>query len=261
MRRVPLRHDAGVHHQPAVRAAGHALLAQPVEPAPRDPARRGCRRACRRRVRRAHAVRRPPAGAGRGCRAGRWRRRRARAGAQRGERLRPAVDEVAEQVEAVARGREIDLGEQPVAARRNSPAGRRPGSSCTRFCYALRLPRFAVCAPLVRSAPPWTSRCSLFLIILNGLFAMSEMALTASRKARLQVMLEAGERGAQAAIDAARQPDQVPVDGADRHHLDRHPERHRRRGRVLGSRSRAGCSDLRHRRARGRASPPPRWWC
>jgi len=39
-----------------------------------------------------------------------------------------------------------------------------------------------------------------FLIILNGLFAMSEMALTASRKARLQVMLEAGEHGAQAAI-------------------------------------------------------------
>jgi putative hemolysin len=39
-----------------------------------------------------------------------------------------------------------------------------------------------------------------FLIVLNGLFAMSEMALTASRKARLQVMLEAGEHGAEAAI-------------------------------------------------------------
>ena len=37
-----------------------------------------------------------------------------------------------------------------------------------------------------------------FLIILNGLFAMSEMALTASRKARLQVMVEAGDAGAQA---------------------------------------------------------------
>ncbi|HZF81762.1 MAG TPA: CNNM domain-containing protein, partial [Rubrivivax sp.] len=30
----------------------------------------------------------------------------------------------------------------------------------------------------------------VFLILLNGLFAMSEMALTASRKARLQVMVE-----------------------------------------------------------------------
>ena len=40
----------------------------------------------------------------------------------------------------------------------------------------------------------------LFLILLNGWFAMSEMALTASRKARLQVMVEAGETGAAAAL-------------------------------------------------------------
>lgn len=40
----------------------------------------------------------------------------------------------------------------------------------------------------------------LFLILLNGWFAMSEMALTASRKARLQVMVEAGESGAAAAL-------------------------------------------------------------
>jgi putative hemolysin len=39
----------------------------------------------------------------------------------------------------------------------------------------------------------------LFLILLNALFAMSEMALTASRKARLAVMVEAGEPGAPAA--------------------------------------------------------------
>ena len=36
----------------------------------------------------------------------------------------------------------------------------------------------------------------LFLIFLNSLFAMSEMALTTSRKARLQVMVEAGDSGA-----------------------------------------------------------------
>ncbi len=46
----------------------------------------------------------------------------------------------------------------------------------------------------------------VFLILLNGVFAMSEMALTASRKARLQVMLEAGESGAQAAIDLHDNP-------------------------------------------------------
>lgn len=46
----------------------------------------------------------------------------------------------------------------------------------------------------------------LFLILLNGLFAMSEMALTASRKARLQVMVEGGESGAQAAMDLHENP-------------------------------------------------------
>src|SRR6188472_2872347 len=46
----------------------------------------------------------------------------------------------------------------------------------------------------------------VFLILLNGLFAMSELALTASRKARLQVMLEAGELGAQAALDLHDNP-------------------------------------------------------
>ena len=40
----------------------------------------------------------------------------------------------------------------------------------------------------------------VFLILLNGLFAMSEMALTASRKARLQVLVETGDAGAQAAM-------------------------------------------------------------
>lgn len=46
----------------------------------------------------------------------------------------------------------------------------------------------------------------IFLILLNGLFAMSEMALTASRKARLQVMVEAGDNGAQAAMDLHDNP-------------------------------------------------------
>jgi putative hemolysin len=45
-----------------------------------------------------------------------------------------------------------------------------------------------------------------FLIVLNAGFAMSEMALTTSRKARLQVMLEAGESGAEAAIDLHDHP-------------------------------------------------------
>ena len=46
----------------------------------------------------------------------------------------------------------------------------------------------------------------VFLILLNGLFAMSEMALTASRKARLAVLLESGESGARAAVDLHDNP-------------------------------------------------------
>ena len=41
----------------------------------------------------------------------------------------------------------------------------------------------------------------VLLTLLNGAFAMSEMALTASRKARLAVMVEGEEPGAQAAMD------------------------------------------------------------
>jgi putative hemolysin len=46
----------------------------------------------------------------------------------------------------------------------------------------------------------------VFLILLNGVFAMSEMALTASRKARLQVMVEGEEPGARAAMDLHEHP-------------------------------------------------------
>ncbi|EHR73267.1 CBS domain-containing protein [Burkholderiales bacterium JOSHI_001] len=46
----------------------------------------------------------------------------------------------------------------------------------------------------------------VFLILLNGLFAMSEMALTAARKARLAVMVETGDAGATAAMDLHEHP-------------------------------------------------------
>ncbi len=46
----------------------------------------------------------------------------------------------------------------------------------------------------------------VFLIFLNALFAMSEMALTASRKARLQVMVETGDAGAVAAMELHDDP-------------------------------------------------------
>ncbi len=46
----------------------------------------------------------------------------------------------------------------------------------------------------------------LFLILLNAAFAMSEMALTASRKALLNVQAEGGDKGAQAALALLSQP-------------------------------------------------------
>jgi putative hemolysin len=48
----------------------------------------------------------------------------------------------------------------------------------------------------------------VFLTLLNGVFAMSELALAASRKARLSAMAEAGDGGAQAALTLLDNPNQ-----------------------------------------------------
>ena len=46
----------------------------------------------------------------------------------------------------------------------------------------------------------------VFLTLLNGIFAMSELAMTASRKVRLMAMAEAGDTGARAALKLAEEP-------------------------------------------------------
>lgn len=46
----------------------------------------------------------------------------------------------------------------------------------------------------------------VFLTLLNGIFAMSELAMTASRKVRLMAMAEAGDKGARAALKLAEEP-------------------------------------------------------
>ena len=48
----------------------------------------------------------------------------------------------------------------------------------------------------------------IFLTLLNGVFSMSELALASSRKARLNVMAEAGDKGSQAALDLLGNPTQ-----------------------------------------------------
>src|SRR5580765_5828725 len=77
-----------------------------------------------------------------------------------------------------------------------------PGAAPPRSGAWILLPcRFPHCR-----APRMDVALLFFLVVLNALFAMSEMALTASRKARLQVMIEAGESGAQAAMDLHENP-------------------------------------------------------
>ncbi|MGP1683465.1 MAG: CNNM domain-containing protein, partial [Giesbergeria sp.] len=46
------------------------------------------------------------------------------------------------------------------------------------------------------------------LTLLNGAFAMSELALASSRKARLVAMAQAGDKGAQAALALLENPTQ-----------------------------------------------------
>jgi putative hemolysin len=46
----------------------------------------------------------------------------------------------------------------------------------------------------------------LVLVLLNGVFAMAEMALASSRQARLQARVDQGERGAQAALKLYQRP-------------------------------------------------------
>ena len=47
-----------------------------------------------------------------------------------------------------------------------------------------------------------------FLTLLNAVFAMSEMALASSRKARLSAMAESGDKGAEAALVLLENPTQ-----------------------------------------------------
>ena len=48
----------------------------------------------------------------------------------------------------------------------------------------------------------------VFLALLNGAFAMSEMSLAASRKARLAAMAETGDKGSQTALQLMEHPTQ-----------------------------------------------------
>jgi len=46
----------------------------------------------------------------------------------------------------------------------------------------------------------------LLLVVLNGLFAMTELAVVSSRKSKLQSRAERGDKGARAALKLAEEP-------------------------------------------------------
>src|SRR5687768_8423883 len=54
---------------------------------------------------------------------------------------------------------------------------------------------------------PWLDvAIILFLVALNGVFAMAELAIVSSRRPRLRAMAKTGRRGAQTALDLAADP-------------------------------------------------------
>jgi putative hemolysin len=67
---------------------------------------------------------------------------------------------------------------------------------------------YGVCLPMEHFHPfPWfDAAIILVLIAINGVFAMSELAIVSSRPAKLQAMADGGKRGAATALRLARDP-------------------------------------------------------
>ncbi|HEV2818487.1 MAG TPA: hemolysin family protein [Allosphingosinicella sp.] len=61
-------------------------------------------------------------------------------------------------------------------------------------------------SPPLGPFPWWDVIIILLLVILNGLLAMSELAIVSSRRPRLKAMARAGRRGAQTALELAADP-------------------------------------------------------
>src|SRR3954447_20224587 len=61
-------------------------------------------------------------------------------------------------------------------------------------------------SPPLAPFPWWDVIIILLLVILNGLLAMSELAIVSSRRTRLKAMARAGRHGAQTALDLAADP-------------------------------------------------------
>ncbi len=58
----------------------------------------------------------------------------------------------------------------------------------------------------------------LLLLLLNGIFAMTEIAIVSSRRGLLQALAEKGNRGAARALDLADNPNRTQQSMCDRRH-------------------------------------------
>ena len=101
-------------------------------------------------------------------------------------------------------------GGAPEAFPLPSSRGFGPGSGGRRVACpgANRLARTGECASGAGVTPfPWTDLAIIAcLIVLNGVFAMSELAIVSARTARLEAAAKDGSRGARTALDLAAHP-------------------------------------------------------
>ena len=70
------------------------------------------------------------------------------------------------------------------------------------FAFPLKSARASIVTPY-----PWSDVLLILgLVVLNGLFSMSELAIVSARTARLKVAAEEGSKGAKIAIELAADP-------------------------------------------------------
>ena len=91
----------------------------------------------------------------------------------------------------------------------------------------------------------WPTLIVFVLILLNGFFAMSELAIVSARRVRLEGMAEAGQPGRGACAEARGGADRVPLHRAGRHHPDRHLRRRLQRRHAVGATGARCCAACR----------------
>ena len=60
----------------------------------------------------------------------------------------------------------------------------------------------------------------LFLLILNGIFAMYEIALVSSSKARLETLVSKGNKSAKGVLKQLEEPEKFSIYHSNRHYAD-----------------------------------------